>query len=140
VKTDSGPGAAGEYARFLGLAVAVGAAVAAAGLLPARWWGGEGAVPALLLGSAIAVAASALSGVPLALAGTDPLRRPAAVMLALVLRLAAVAGLSVAAIASGRFADRQLVLWTAASYVAQLVVDSRYAMRAAAGRQPGGKD
>jgi hypothetical protein len=130
VTTDARPGAANGFARFLGLAVAVGIAVAAAGWLPARRWGGEGALPALLAGCGIAVVASALGGVPLALAGTDPIRRPQAVLLALLLRLTAVLALGLAAIASGRFANRQLAIWTAAGYVAQLVVDSRYAMQA----------
>jgi hypothetical protein len=69
------PTVATAYARFLGLAVLVAVVVAVAGYLPAARWGGTAAVPALLAGSGIAVIASALGGLPIALAGSDPIRR-----------------------------------------------------------------
>jgi hypothetical protein len=133
-------GVAKEYARFLGLAVAVAAVVALVGYQPALRTGGPIAVPALLAGCGIAVIASALGGVPIALSGSDPTRRPQAVLLSLVLRFTAVLALGLAAVASGRFASRQLVVWTAVGYVAQLVVDSRYAMQPTPARRvgPGG--
>jgi hypothetical protein len=123
------PSAAAGYARFVGWAVAVSAAVAVVGYVPAVHFGGMVAVPALLAGCGIAAVASALGGVPIALAGADPVRRPQSVLLSLALRLAAVLALGVAAVESGRFASRQLVVWTAIAYAAQLVVDSRYAMQ-----------
>jgi hypothetical protein len=43
-------------------------------------------------------------------------------------RLATVLALGLAVAASGWFAIRPLVVWTAISYLAQLAVDSRYAM------------
>jgi hypothetical protein len=120
------------YARFLALAVLVAAAVGAAGYLPTLLLGGAAAVPALAAGCAVAVAASAVGGVPIALSGPDPASRPQAALLAMAARLVTVLALGLAVAATGRFAARPLALWTAISYLAQLVVDSRYAMRARA--------
>jgi len=123
-------GAAAGYARFLATAVVIAAAVAAVGYLPTVRLGGAAAVPAMLAGCALAAVASAIGGVPIALAGPEPVKRPQAVLLASGLRLASVLALGLWAIASGRFAGRPLVIWMAISYVAQLAADSRYAMRA----------
>ena len=125
-------GAAWGYARFLGTAVAVAAAVGAAGYLPTLRLGGAVAVRALLAASVVAVAASAAGGVPIALAGPRPAGRPQAALVAMAVRLLTVTGLGMAAAASGRFAIRPLAIWTVIGYLAQLVVDSRYAMLAAA--------
>jgi hypothetical protein len=129
------------YARFLAAAVLVAAAVGAVGYLPTMVLGGATAVPALVAGCAVAVAASAVGGVPIALSSAEPASRPQAALLAMVARLLTALALGLAAAATGRFATRPLALWTAISYLAQLVVDSRYAMRpapappATAGRQ-----
>ncbi len=131
--TGSRSRAAAGYARFLATAAVVAAGVGAAGYLPARYLGGAGAVPAMLAGCAVAVAASAVGGVPIALAGPEPASRPQAAMLAMVARLMTALALGLAVAATGRFASRPLALWTAISYAAQLVVDSRYAMRAPVG-------
>jgi hypothetical protein len=134
------PGArAGEYARFLLSAVAVAAGVGAIGYLPTLRLGGAVAIPALLAGSAVAVAASAVGGVAIALAGTEPIRRPQAILLATVLRLLTAIGLGLAAVSSGRFAPRPLVAWIAIGYVTQLAIDSRYAMRAPVTIPAGGR-
>lgn len=117
------------YARFLAAVVLVAAAVGAAGYLPTLLLGGAAAVPALIAGCAVAVVASAVGGVPIALSGAEPSSRPQAALLAMVARLLTVLTLGLAAAATGRFATRPLALWTAISYFAQLVVDSRYAMR-----------
>jgi hypothetical protein len=120
------------YARFLATAVLVAAAVGAAGYLPTLALGGAAAIPALVAGCAVAVAASAVGGVPIALAGREPANRPQAALLAMAARLLTALALGLAAAATGRFATRPLALWTAIGYLAQLVVDSRYAMRAPA--------
>jgi hypothetical protein len=120
----------GEYGRFLVSAVAVACGVGAVGYLPTLRLGGAGAIPALLAGSVVALAASAVGGVAIALAGTEPIRRPQAILLATVLRLLTAVGLGLAAVASGRFAARPLVAWIAIGYAALLAIDSRYAMRA----------
>jgi hypothetical protein len=126
-------GADGEYARFLGSAVVVAAGVGAVGYLPTLRLAGPAAIPALVAGAFVAVLASAVGGLPIALASPDPVRRPAAILLATVLRLLAAVGLGLTAVASHRFAARPLVAWIAISYLAQLAVDSRYAMRAPTG-------
>jgi len=120
------------YARFLATAVVVAAAVGAAGYLPTLLLGGAAAVPAMVAGCAVAVAASAVGGLPIALSGPEPASRPQAALLAMVARLLTALMLGLAVAATGRFATRPLALWTAISYFAQLVVDSRYAMRAQA--------
>jgi hypothetical protein len=124
--------AALEYARFLAGVVLVAAAIGAVGFVPTLRLGGAAAVRAMLAGCAVAVTASAIGGVPIALAGPRPADRPQAALLAMAARLLTVAILGLAAAASGRFAIRPLALWTVISYLAQLAVDSRYAMRAGA--------
>jgi hypothetical protein len=136
-------GSGGEYLRFLASAVLVVCGAAAIGYLPTLRLGGSAAIPALVAGLVVAVAASAVGGVAIAMAGSEPIRRPQALLLATALRLFTAVGLALAAVASGRFAGRPLVVWTAIGYVALLVVDSRYAMRApmvtpTAGRSDGG--
>ncbi|HEV3455301.1 MAG TPA: hypothetical protein VHG32_02015 [Thermoanaerobaculia bacterium] len=129
------PRAGSGYARFLATAAMVAVAVGAAGYLPTLYLSGAAAVPALVVGCLVAVAASAVGGVPIALSGPDAASRPQAALLAMAARLLTVLTLGLAAAATGRFATRPLAIWTAISYLAQLVVDSRYAMRAAAGPQ-----
>jgi hypothetical protein len=126
------------YARFVATAAVVAVAVGAIGYLPTLYLSGTVAVPALVVGCLIAVAASAVGGVPIALSGSRASSRPQAALLAMAARLVTVLALGLAAAASGRLAIRPLAIWTAISYLAQLVVDSRYAMQAAAvpGRQP----
>jgi hypothetical protein len=135
------PGAAklGEYCRFLASAILMAAGAGAAGYLPTLRLAGSAAIPALLAGSVVAVAASAVGGVAIALAGTEPIRRPQAILLATVLRLLTAIGLGLGAVASGRFAARPLGAWIAISYVAQLAIDSRYAMRAPVVTPGGGR-
>jgi hypothetical protein len=133
--TAARPRAVAEYARFLATAVIVAAAVGAAGYLPTLRLGGAAAVRALVAGCVVAVAASAAGGVPIALAGPEPASRPQAALLAMVTRLLTVMALGLAAAGSGRFATRPLAIWTVISYLAQLAVDSRYAIRAAAPRR-----
>jgi hypothetical protein len=114
-------------ATAAGVAVAVGAI----GYLPTRYLGGAAAVPALVAGCLVAAAASAVGGVPIALSGPRATSRPQAALLAMAARLVTVLALGLAAAGTGRFAIRPLAIWTAISYLAQLVVDSRYAMQAA---------
>jgi hypothetical protein len=127
-----------EYLRFVATAVAVAVALGLAGIWPTIRLAGAAALPALGAGCAVAVIASALGGLPLALHGPEPVKRPQAVLLATTLRLLSVIALGSAALASGRFAGRPLVLWTALCYVALLAVDSRYAMRTAGGTRAQG--
>lgn len=128
-----GPPAAGGYLRFLGWVVAVTAVLVLLGWVPTQRLGGEGAVPAMLAGCAVGILASALGGVPIALArGTrgGAAQRTQAALLSMAVRLGAVVILAVAAVLSGWFPRKPLLLWVAISYVAMLVVDTRYALQA----------
>lgn len=119
------------YLRFLAWVVAVAAVAALLGYLPTRRLGGEAALPALFAGCVIGIAASALGGVPIALAqGKTPAERLPLVLGAMVLRLLAAVVLGAAALLTGRFARSPLLLWIVISYVALLVVDTRYALSA----------
>lgn len=124
------PPAAGGYLRFLAWAVAVTALLVLLGWVPTRRLGGEGAVPAMLAGCAVVILASALGGVPVALVRGGPAARMQAVLLSMAVRLGAVVILAVAAVLSGWFPRKPLLLWVAISYVAMLVVDTRYALQA----------
>jgi len=123
---------AGGYLRFLAWVVAVTAALALVGWVPTRRLGGEEAVPAMLAGCVVGILASALGGVPIALAGGSPAARMQALLFSMVIRLGAVVILAVAAVLSGWFPRAPLLLWVAISYVVQLVVDTRYALQASA--------
>ncbi len=128
-------GAAGSYLRFLVWAVAAAAVVALLGWLPTRWWGGDEAVAAMLAGCGVSVLASALGGVPIALARradqtapAAPAARLQALLMAMAVRFGAVAVLATAAVLSGLFLRAPLLIWVAVSYAAELVVDTRYAL------------
>jgi hypothetical protein len=118
------------YLRFLGWVVAVAVIVALLGYLPARRMGGGEAVTALLAACAIGLVASALSGVPIALAhGKPPAARLPAVLTAMILRLLVAAVLGTAAVLSGEFARSPLLLGIVTVHIALLVVDTRYALQ-----------
>jgi hypothetical protein len=135
--TDAPPRAAGSYLRFLAWAAAITAAVAALGAVPTRRLGGEGALPALLAGCAIGLIASAVGGVPVALAAGAGRRADLApaVLAAMGLRFAVALALGLAAALSGWFERGPLLVWLALSYLALLGADTKYAL--AALRRPG---
>jgi hypothetical protein len=136
--------------RFLARAFGVGLGLAALGYLPTRHLAGSAGVIAMLAGCAVAWIASGVGGLPLALGSRPtagaflggprglpgrlapaPTASPTAILLAMALRLGTVVALGIAAAESGLFEVRSLVLWTAIGYVAQLVVDSHYAITTA---------
>jgi hypothetical protein len=124
-------GAAGSYLRFLMWAVGVTAVTVLAGWLPTRRLGGEEAIPAMLAGCAVSLLASALGGVPIALArrsSAAPAARMQALLMSMALRFGAVVVLALAAVLSGLFHTAPLLLWVAIGYAAQLVVETRYAL------------
>lgn len=124
-------GAAGGYLRFLMWAVGVTVVAVLLGWLPTRRLGGEEAIPAMLAGCAVSLLASALGGVPIALArraGSTPQARMQSLLMAMGVRFAAVVVLAVAAVLSGLFLRIPLLLWVAISYAVQLVVETRYAL------------
>jgi len=131
--TDPRP-AAGGYLRFLGQLVAVTVLVALVGWFPTRRLAGEAGLAALIAGCVVTMLASAFGAVPIAVARRfAPPGAPAAalgpVLGSMVLRLGATVFLTWAATLVGRFPLPPLLLWVAVSYAAQLVIDTRYAVR-----------
>ena len=122
---------AAEYLRFLAWAAVVAGLIAALGWVLARRWAGEDAGPAWLVGCVLSLLASAVGGIPVARArrSADPAARVPAMMAAMALRFAILLVLGAAAGWSGEFARGPLLLGAAASYLALLVVDTRYAVR-----------
>jgi hypothetical protein len=118
------------YLRFLAWVVAVAAVVALLGFLPTRRLAGDAALPALLAGCVIGILASALGGVPVALShGMPATARMPAVMASMLVRLVAAVALGAAAVLSGQFPRGPLLIWVAITYMALLVVDTRYALK-----------
>jgi uncharacterized membrane protein len=127
--TASGSPAA-EYRRFLAWSVAVAAGVLLLGYGPTRHLGGAGALRAMVAGCGLGVLASAVGAVPIVLArrGT-PAERMTATLASMGLRLLVLFALTTSVALSGWFERRPLLIWTAIGYIAQLVVDTRYATR-----------
>ena len=128
--------------RYLGFAAA--AALVAGGLAAtgAAVGGESGAFPGTaagaLAGCAVSLAASLAGGLAIALRPPDPRAVAARALGATGLRLAAVAALAAVVALSGKVAIRPLLVWTAISHLALLVIDTRYALAetAAATRRP----
>ena len=123
---------AAEYLRFLLWAVGVGAALALLGWAPTRRLGGEGALPAMIAGCVIGVAASGVGALPVAFARRPGARRQPplqGMLVSMALRFATVVVLGLAVGLSGWFEPRPLLLWIGLAYVAMLAVDVRYVVR-----------
>jgi hypothetical protein len=120
-----------DYLRFLALSCAIVAGAAFLGYLPTVRLAGGRAVglPAMVAGCLVGIVAGALGALPLARAGPSPDAKIQAGMLAMGLRFGAVLVLGLAAYLSGLFAPKPLLAWIGFSYVALLVVESRYAAR-----------
>ncbi len=103
------------------------------GYLPTVRLAGEGAVAAMLAGCTVSVLASLAGAVPIWLATSRPGDRPAQELLpamlgSIVLRIAAALVLAVAAVLSGWFVTKPMLVWVAISYIGLLVVDVRFAV------------
>lgn len=125
--------AAGSYLRFLAWATGAIAAAALLGYIPTLRLAGEGALPSLIAGCAVALLASAIGAVPVARARSRPGiagKGPTVALSAMGLRLAAVVVLGSVAGLSGRFETMPLVAWIAIGHVVLLIVDTRYALAA----------
>lgn len=119
-----------EYRRFLAWSVAAAAGVALLGFVPTQRLGGAGALRAMAAGCVLGVLASAVGAVPIARARAgSPGDRLTAGLASMGLRLLVLFALGFAAVLSGWFERRPLLIWTAIGYFAQLVVDTRYATR-----------
>jgi hypothetical protein len=122
---------AAEYLRFLVWAVAVAGLVAALSWVPTRRLAGEDAVPAMLVGCALALFASLVGGIPVARSrrSPTPAARVTATMAAMGLRFGVLLALGLAMALSGGFERTPLLLGAAVSYLALLAVDTWYAVK-----------
>lgn len=125
---------AAEYLRFLVWAAVVAAVAAAVGWWPTRRLAGEGALPAMLVGCAVSLIASAVGAIPVALsrqaaAVPTPAARLQAMLASMGLRFGVVLALGVAASLLGGLARGPLLIWIAIGYLALLAVDTWYAVR-----------
>jgi hypothetical protein len=131
---DAGPDAkaAAERPRLLVQAAGILGALLVLGYLPTVRLAGDGAVPAMLAGCALGVVASLVGAVPIWRATSRPGGRPPqelfpAMLGSIVLRFAAALVLAVAAVLTGWFATKPLLIWLAISYAGLLAVDVGYA-------------
>jgi len=133
--------ATGRYLRFLALAAAAAALLAAVGWLPTRNLAGDGGTVALVAACVVCWLGSALGGVPVLLGETAAAatRAPVAVAFgSMLVRFVAVLGLAMAGALSGLVAVRPFLVWTGIGYLALLVVDVRYVLAAAGAAGPDG--
>lgn len=122
--------AAGELGRFLLSVVAVSVGLAVLGYLPTRRLAGAEGVGAM--GAAVLVVglASAAGGLPVFLARRAAEPKPQIVLSSMLVRLVAVVVLSLPMVWWGGVAPRPFLVWLVIAYLALLVVDTLYAMRA----------
>ncbi len=119
------------YLRFVAWVLGVAALAAAVGYLPTRRLGGPDAVPSMLAGCAVGVLASLVGGLPVLWGRHDPTpaERLNRMLFGLGLRFGVAVALGLAAAFSGWFERDPLLLWVAISYMALLVVDTRFALK-----------
>lgn len=122
----------GRYGRFVGLAVALTAAVAALGYAPTLRLAGPRGVEAMFAGCVAGAAASMIGGLPIALAGAGTAPDQAAVLglASMVLRFLVALGLGAAGLAADWWPRRPFLLWLGISYVALLIADTVFALGA----------
>ena len=122
-------GSATKYLRFLGMAVAVIAALCVVGVVPTRRLAGDGGVPGMLAGCAIGLISAAFAGLLIVtVSGDSPEAKLKRSFMAMVARLAAVVVFGAAAVLSGMFAISPLLLWIAIAYMALLPLEVRLAL------------
>ena len=122
-------GSATKYLRFLGMAVAVIAALCVVGVVPTRRLAGDGGVPGMLAGCAIGLFSAGFAGLLIVtVSGDSPEAKLKRSFMAMVARLAAVVVFGAAAVLSGMFAISPLLLWIAIAYMALLPLEVRLAL------------
>jgi len=119
-----------RYGRFVAWTVAACGVVLVVGYLPTRSLGGEEAISAMVAGCLISVFASLVGGIPVALARRDSLGGIQSILASFALRFIVVLAAALAVALSGYFERGPLLVWVGISYLACLVVDTRYALAA----------
>lgn len=116
--------------RYLAWAGAATVALLLVGYGPTRNLAGPQAVWAMLAGCGIALVAGIAGAVPIVF-GERPKgsEGPARALGAMALRLAVVVVLALSAALSGWFELEPLLIWVAIAYLAQLAVETRFALK-----------
>ena len=123
------PGAASRYARFLVVTVAIVLTLCAVGVVPTRRLAGSTGVSGMLVGCAIGLVSAAVAGLLLVVIEAEtPDARMRRSFLAMVARLAVVAGLGAVAVLSDLAPTSPLLLWIAISYMVLLPFEVRLAI------------
>ncbi len=119
------------YVRFCLVSLAVVLLLAGVGFWPTRHLGGSEAVSAMLGGCAVCLAASWCGGLPMVL--TKNMSKATVINAALgsmLARMMAAMMFGALAVFSGWFERSPLLVWIGIGYVAMLVPDTLYALRA----------
>jgi len=125
----SPPGRGVRYARFLGLAIAAVVTLLAVGFLPTRRLAGDAAIPAMVAGCLISLAAAALAAwLLVAMPAATPTARMQRASLAMTVRLVVVALVGGTVVFGGGLARAPLLFWLGASYVVLLPLEVRLAI------------
>lgn len=129
-----------RYRRFVMLAVTVTVALAALGWIPTLRRAGSEALPALVAGCAVSLAAALVSGrmlyradpwhrrLGVGASGTEATQTVAAALQAMGVRLLLLVGLGAAVALTGWVPLKPFLVWTAISYLALLPVETRFAL------------
>jgi hypothetical protein len=113
-----------RFARFLGLEFAVLAVAMGLGFVPTRRLAGDDAIPGMIAGCMISFAAAALAGgLLVAVHAETPTARLQRSGLAMAVRLVVVVALGLAAVLSGQFSRRPLLVWLALTYMVLLPLE-----------------
>jgi hypothetical protein len=122
----------GRFLRFAVILLATTGLLAVIGWLPTLRLGGEPAIRAMGVALGICLLASLLGALPLALVGdaAEPHQRATAILAALGIRLFVALLLAVAAVYSGWFATKALLIWLVIGYLALMVIDTMHALQA----------
>jgi uncharacterized membrane protein len=128
-----GIGPAGAWVRLAGLSLGLALVLALVGYVPTRAWAGAAGLVGMSAGIIVALVAALAGLVPPLLALREaPARRVGAMFRGIAVRFAVVILLTGAALLSGQFERRSLLVWMLIAYVALMILDSVVLARLAA--------
>jgi CDP-diglyceride synthetase len=129
--TVAGRSRTARYLRFLVWVIVVSAVVAALGYAPTRRLAGADGIPAMLAGCLIGALASLAGALPVVFGRgpASPAAQLQATLLSMAVRFGVVLALGLAVALSGWFERGSLLIWIAISYLALLVVDTRFMLK-----------
>ena len=113
-----------QYGRFVARSLAIVVVLILVGFVPTRRLAGDAALTAMVAGCAISLASAVLAGwLLVAVSAPTPTARLQRSSFAMAVRLVVVVVLGLAAVLSGEFARRPLLLWVAFTYLALLPLE-----------------